>query len=110
MSYRSAWRIKQKLMQVMVERESRRQLSGRVEIDDAYLGGERAAEPGHRGRGSPNKIPFVIAVSTTADRKPHQVVIQCAPFTSAAIADWANASLAQSATAFDVKGIQRITS
>ncbi|AWN14235.1 Transposase [Salinisphaera sp. LB1] len=28
-SYRSAWRIKQKLMQAMVERESRRQLSGR---------------------------------------------------------------------------------
>ncbi|MES1936219.1 IS1595 family transposase [Salinisphaera hydrothermalis] len=90
-SYRAAWRIKQKLLQVMVERESRRQLSGRVEIDDAYLGGER---PGKRGRGSANKIPFVIAVSTTAERKPHQVAIRCAPFTSAAIADWANEALA----------------
>ena len=27
-------------MQVMVEREAGRQLTGRVEIDDAYLGGE----------------------------------------------------------------------
>lgn len=93
-SYRAAWRIKQKLMQVMVERESRRQLSGRVEIDDAYLGGERADQPGNRGRGSANKIPFVIAVSTTADRKPHQMVIRCVPFTSAAITDWADAALA----------------
>lgn len=93
-SWHTAWRIKHKLMQVMAERESGRQLSGRVEIDDAYLGGERAGEPGKRGRGSPNKIAFVMAVSTTADRKPHQVVIRCMPFTSAAVRDWANASLA----------------
>lgn len=92
-SWRTAWRIKHQLMQVMAERESKRQLSGRVEIDDAYLGGERAGEPGKRGRGSPNKIPFVMAVSTTADRKPHQVVIRCMPFQSEAVRDWANTSL-----------------
>ena len=80
-------------MQVMVERESRRQLSGRVEIDDAYLGGERPAEPGQHGRGSPNKIPFVMAVSTVDEGKPHQVVICCMPFTSEAVADWANDAL-----------------
>jgi transposase-like protein len=89
--YRAAWRIKHKLMQVMAERESTRQLTGRVEIDDAYLGGERA---GTRGRGSPNKIPFIMAVSTVDERKPHQVVLHCAPFTSEAMRDWANASLA----------------
>src|SRR5680860_1607146 len=92
-SWRTAWRLKHKLMQVMAERESKRQLSGRVEIDDAYLGGERAGEPGKRGRGSPHKIPFVMAVSTTDDRKPHQVVIHCMPFTSEAVRDWANESL-----------------
>lgn len=92
--YRAAWRIKHKLMQVMAERESRRQLSGRVEIDDAYLGGER---PGKRGRGSPNKVPFVIAVSTVDERKPHQVVLRCAPFTTTAVRDWANTSLAAEA-------------
>lgn len=32
-----------------------RQLSGRVKIDDAYLGGERAGMP---GRVSPNKVPL----------------------------------------------------
>lgn len=92
-SWRTAWRIKHKLMQVMAERESRRQLSGRVEIDDAYLGGERAGEPGKRGRGSPNKIPFVMAVSTVDERKPHQVVIRCMPFQSEAVRDWANTAL-----------------
>ncbi len=40
-------------MQVMVERESRRQLSGHVKIDDAYLGAERPAEPGQHGRDRP---------------------------------------------------------
>ncbi|MDA3919725.1 MAG: IS1595 family transposase [Salinisphaera sp.] len=92
-SWRTAWRLKHKLMQVMAERESKRQLSGRVEIDDAYLGGERADEPGKKGRGSPNKIPFVLAVSTTDKGKPHQVVICCMPFTSEAVRDWANKSL-----------------
>lgn len=33
---------------------------GFVQIDDAYLGGERTG--GKRGRGSENKQPFVIAV------------------------------------------------
>lgn len=89
-SWRTAWRIKHKLMAVMAEREALRQLSGRVEIDDAYLGGERAGTP---GRGSPNKIPFVMAVSTVDGRKPHQVVIRCAPFTSKAVSDWANTAL-----------------
>jgi hypothetical protein len=39
-NYRSAWRIKHKLMQVMVERGSTRVLLGNTVIDDAYLGGE----------------------------------------------------------------------
>ncbi|MBK6402038.1 MAG: hypothetical protein IPF74_08865 [Rhodocyclaceae bacterium] len=36
----TAWLPGYKLMQVMSEREADRQLDGRVEIDDAYLGGE----------------------------------------------------------------------
>tara|TARA_B100002049_G_scaffold235722_1_gene220745 strand:+ start:736 stop:1689 length:954 start_codon:yes stop_codon:yes gene_type:complete len=94
-SYKAAWRIKQKLMQVMAEHESGRCLSGRVEIDDAYLGGERSG--GKRGRGAADKVPFVLAVSTTDDRKPHHVVVRVMPFTSAAVADWAHTSLAADA-------------
>ena len=61
-SYKTAWMMKHKLLEVMVQREAPRTLEGRVEIDDAYLGGERTG--GKRGRGSENKVPFVAAVET----------------------------------------------
>ena len=41
--YKTAWLMKHKLMEVMRQREDSRVLDGRVEIDDAYLGGERWA-------------------------------------------------------------------
>ena len=66
--YRTAWRIKQKLIQAMTEREERRVLSGRIEVDDAYLGGERTG--GKVGRGSENKIPFIAAVQTDDEGHP----------------------------------------
>ena len=37
-SYETAWKVKHKLMQVMLEREKGRILSERVEADDAYMG------------------------------------------------------------------------
>jgi len=64
----TAWKVKHKLMQVMMERDAGKRLSGRIEIDDAYLGGERHG--GKRGRGSAGKTPFVAAVETTAEGKP----------------------------------------
>jgi Zn ribbon nucleic-acid-binding protein len=66
-SYPTAFMLKHKLMQVMTQREQARRLDGRVEIDDAYLGGER---PGKRGRGSENKIPFIAAVQTNHQGHP----------------------------------------
>jgi ribosomal protein L37AE/L43A len=59
----TAWKIKHKLMQVMMERDATKRLTGRIEVDDAYLGGERNG--GKRGRGSPGKVPIVAAVETT---------------------------------------------
>lgn len=47
-SYDSAWRLKHKLMQVMLERDTKKKLHNRVEIDDSVLGGKRKA--GNRGR------------------------------------------------------------
>jgi transposase-like protein len=67
-SYRTAWLVKHKLMQVMFEEEQTTMLSGRVEVDDAYLGGE--LEGGKRGRGSENKVPFIAAVQTNSERHP----------------------------------------
>ena len=58
--YETAWAIKQKLMEVMLEREEKIVLSGRIEVDDAYVGGEH--HEGKRGRGAAGKTPFVVAV------------------------------------------------
>jgi transposase-like protein len=64
----TAWKIKHKLAQVMMERDAQKPLEGRVEMDDAFLGGERSG--GKRGRGSPGKLPIVAAVETTKDGRP----------------------------------------
>ena len=71
-----AWAMKSKLAQVMLEREDddSKRLIGRVEMDDAYLGGERSG--GKRGRGAPGKRPFVAAVSTTPEGKPSKVKLR----------------------------------
>ena len=68
-SYPTAWLIRHKLMQVMFEREQATVLSGRIEIDDAFLGGE---QPGRQGRGG-NKVPFVAAVETDLKGRPQIV-------------------------------------
>ena len=72
--YDTAWMMHHKLAQVMMERDCGKPLDGRVEMDDAYLGGERNG--GKRGRGSPGKMPIVVAVETTEDRKPKRVKIR----------------------------------
>jgi transposase-like protein len=68
----TAWLVKHKLMRAMAEREAGKpKLSGRVEIDDAYLGGERSG--GKRGRGAAGKTPLVAAVETTPERRPRRL-------------------------------------
>ena len=67
-SYPTVWLLKHKIMEVMTLRETERKLTGRVEIDDSYLGGE--VQGGKAGRGSPKKIPFVAAVQTTESGQP----------------------------------------
>src|SRR5215203_2999570 len=68
----TAWLMKHKLMRAMADREAAKpKLGGRVEIDDAYLGGERPG--GRRGRGAAGKTPVAAAVETTADRKPRRL-------------------------------------
>ncbi len=49
-------------MQVIKERDDSQPLTGIIQLDDAYWGGERRG--GQRGRGAPGKIPFVAAVAT----------------------------------------------
>lgn len=96
LTYRAAWRIKHKLMQVMFEREQTTKLSARVEVDDSYLGGEHE---GKRGRGSENKVPFVAAVQTNHQNNPiYAVFSPMKAFTKEDIKEWATARLAPSTT------------
>jgi hypothetical protein len=88
----TAWTIKHKLGQVMLERDAKRLLTGRVELDDAYLGGERPG--GKRGRGSPGKTPFLAAVETTPEGKPVRLQLRrVAGFCSRAVEGFAKRSL-----------------
>jgi len=65
--------------------EDSRQLTGRVEIDDAYLDGERLG--GKAGCGSENKVPFVAAVQTTEARHPRRVRFSKRLFTKQVFGD-----------------------
>jgi ribosomal protein L37AE/L43A len=95
-SYRTAWLLKHKIMEAMRVREQSRELDGRVEIDDAYLGGERAG--GKVGRGSENKVAFVAAVNTTAQGYPIAACFRQQPLTEEEVAIFAAQHLAPSAT------------
>jgi len=93
-SYKAAWRLKHKLMQVMTEREADRVLGGRVEVDDAYLGGARSG--GKVGRGAAGKVPIVVAVQTAEEEhRPWYVRMEPLPgFTKQALVEWAHKALA----------------
>ena len=67
----TAWSMKHKIMAVMARREGETRLDGRVEMDDAYLGGMRSDRK--RGRGAAGKTPFVAAVSTGPEGRPRKL-------------------------------------
>ena len=95
-SYRTAWLMKHKIMESMRVREDTRELDGRVEMDDAYLGGELPG--GKTGRGSENKVPFVAAVQTTPSGHPLLACLRQQSHTREEVAAFAASHLAPSAT------------
>src|SRR3954465_8776159 len=67
----TAWLGRHEPMRAMAAREAGKpELEGRVEVDDACLGGERSG--GERGRGAAGKAPHVAAVETTPGRRPRR--------------------------------------
>ncbi len=95
----TAWKIKQKLMQSMLERDAKLPLTGRVEMDDAYLGGRRSGAK--RGRGAPGKTPFVAAVQTTAEGQPVRIKLRRVKgFRKAEIAKMAKRDLSPGTSVF----------
>ncbi len=91
-SYPTAWLLHQKICRAMARQEGQHRLDGLVQLDDAYLGGERTG--GKPGRGSENKVPFVAAISVDHHGRPlHLKLNLISGFTSQAISEWAKASL-----------------
>ena len=91
-SYNTAWLLKHKLMQAMIERDSDQALGGIVQIDDAYWGGERHG--GGTGRGSPGKTPFVAAVQCNGDGHPIAMRMDEVPgFRKTVLTAWAKRHL-----------------
>lgn len=86
----TGWLIKQKLMEVMRQRNSIYKLDGDVQIDDAYLGG---AKPRKTGRGAGNKDPFVIAVATRDGKPTFMQLRRVAAFTKEAIRQYGKANI-----------------
>ena len=90
--YDTAWLLHNKILREMTEREEDYVLRGKIQMDDAYLGGERPS--GMAGRGSENKIPIVAAVSLNEAGHPiHARISAVSGFSSEAIADWAKRHL-----------------
>jgi hypothetical protein len=57
----TAWLMHHKLLRATALRDNVQRLDGEVQLDDAYLGGERVG--GKRGRSRENKVKFLAAVS-----------------------------------------------
>jgi transposase-like protein len=86
-----------KLAQVMMERDTKKPLSGNVEIDDAYWGGRKK---GKRGRGSENKTPFVAAVEKNTDNRPVYIKLSVVSgFKKKELKRWSQKHLAPGTTA-----------
>ena len=94
-SYPTAWMIKHKLSQAMFIAEADRQLTGRIEMEDAFRGGERSG--GKPGRGSENKVPFVVAVQSLGG-KPHRVCLAAVPHRLKPVQEFCQAHIVRPAT------------
>jgi hypothetical protein len=91
-SYPTAWLLHHKINRAMALQEGAHRLSGAVQLDDAYLGGERTG--GKPGRGSENKVPFVAAVSVNDRGRPLYLKLNLVSgFTAQAIGKWAKVNL-----------------
>ncbi len=72
-SYQTAWGWLQKLRSVMI-RAGREHLTGRVAVDEAFVGGQKE---GARGRGAEGKTAVLVAVAGDPKKKLGRVRFRC---------------------------------
>jgi len=68
-SYPTAWLMLHKIRKAMSDRNQRYRLSGLVEVDEGYVGGEEHGE-GQRGRGTRTKSVVAVAVERRGAGQP----------------------------------------
>jgi len=91
-NYDTAWLLHNKILKAMSDRDDAYALRGKIQMDDASLGGERPG--GKAGRGSENKIPIIAAISLNESGHPiHAKITPVIGFSSEAVGSWAMAHL-----------------
>jgi hypothetical protein len=99
-NHKTAWLMLHKIMKVMTDEENGRKLKGRIEIDDAYLGGKRSG--GKRGRGAAGKQPFIVAIQTSKNAgKNYPIFAKLTPieaFKKDVVNQWAVKSISKGST------------
>jgi transposase-like protein len=70
-SYPTAWLIEHKIRKAMEDRDQAYKLSGLIEVDEGYVGGEEHGEA-QKGRGAKSKAVVAVAVEHRASGKPGQ--------------------------------------
>jgi hypothetical protein len=91
--YDTTWLLHTKILRTMTEREEAYLLRGKIQMDDAYLGGKLSG--GNSGRDSVNKIPIIAADTLNEAGDPiHARITAVSDFSSEAISDWTQRQLA----------------
>lgn len=89
--------MKHKLLQDMKEYDDSHPISGIIQLDDVYWGGERRG--GKRGCGAAGKAPFVAAVALNTEGHPVRMGMSVLDgFKSRTIGDWAKRHLVKGST------------
>ena len=94
-SYQTAWSWLHKMRTAMV-RPGRDRLTGVVEVDESYVGGEK---PGKRGSGAEGKALVVVAVEDKADKGIGRIRMAIVPDASArSLTPFVKASIQEGST------------
>ena len=83
-------------MHVFIQDEGGNRLGGRIEVDDGYLGGKHKGSK--RGRGSPSKKPYFLAVSLHQGKPDQFKITRVNSFSKYNIKQWVDPTLHPNAT------------
>lgn len=73
-NYETAWLMQHKIRKAMLDRDQGYTLSGLVEVDEGYVGGEEHGEA-RKGRGAKSKSVVAVAVEHRAEGQPGRTPI-----------------------------------